>query len=194
MNVVVSFIAFFAFQRAKHFEWQLCWPFLAGSIPFAFIGGKMKLPGHVHEPILAAVLLLAAIVLLFRPVSAQQETKAPSILISIGIGAAIGLLSGIVGIGGGVFLSPIILLAGFADAKKTATLAALFIFVNSIAGLAAREPASLAPIGEHWELLLVGAFGALAGSFLGAFRIPNVGLRRLLGLVLIVAVLKIFLK
>ncbi len=191
-NLVVSSIAFFAFQRAKHFDWQLTWPFLAGSIPFAFIGGKMKLPGNAHEPILAVVLAGAALVLLLRPAAAQLETKSPSLLLSIGIGAVIGLLSGIVGIGGGVFLSPIVLLAGFADAKKTASLAALFIFANSLSGLAARDPASLSPIGEHWELLAIGAIGALAGSFLGAFQIPNVGLRRLLGLVLIVAVVKIF--
>lgn len=192
MNLVVSSIAFFAFQRAKHFDWQLTWPFLAGSIPFAFIGGKLKLPGNSHEPILAAVLVLAAIVLLFRPASSQTETKSPNLMLSIGIGAGIGLLSGIVGIGGGVFLSPIVLLAGFADAKKTASLAALFIFANSLSGLAARDPSSLKLIGEHWELLAVGAIGALAGSYLGAFRIPNVGLRRLLGLVLLVAVAKIF--
>ncbi len=194
MNLVVAGISFLAFRRARHFEARLAWPFLAGSVPLAFVGGSLRLPGKLHAYVLAATLLVAALWLIAGTRLEGRPPRPLKVPAAVGIGAAIGLVSGMVGVGGGIFLSPLVLLAGYADAKKTASLSALFILCNSAAGLAARPPASLEVFQTHGALLAIGAVGAVGGAALGAFWMPHLVLRRTLGVVLLVAVVKLVIR
>lgn len=190
-NVFVASVSFFAFQRAKHFDWRLAWPFLAGSVPFAFLGGSLKVSERAYSLILAIALAGAALRLLWRERKSESTSTPPPIGVGIAIGAGIGLLSGIVGVGGGVFLSPIIVLAGWADAKKTSAVAALFIVANSVAGLTSRPLSTIADALTFWPLILAGSLGAIGGSLIGANVVPAPWLRRTLGAVLMIAVLKL---
>lgn len=197
MNVGVSFIAFTFFKRAQHFSWKLAWPFLIASVPFAFLGGSINIPGTVHKWLLATVLLYLALVLIIGSPRFMTKSSEPKLGFQLGIGGGIGLLSGIVGVGGGIFLSPLILFFGWANARQTAAVSSLFILLNSIAGLVARST-SVGNVGnivsEHSVVLLVAIFGAVFGSWAGANRMPDLGLRRLLGTVLLFAVAKLVLR
>lgn len=192
LNLVVASVALMLFHRARHLDWKLVGPFLIGSVPLAFIGGLVKPPGHVHEWVLAAVLAYAGVVMLAAMPRSDRVPAHPVLWVAIGVGCAIGLVSGFVGVGGGIFLSPLLILAGWADAKKAAASSAVLIVLNSAAGLIARGSATFASIEAFWPALAVGLFGALLGSWLGSHRLPPLALRRCLGLVLLVAVLKIF--
>ncbi len=194
MNVFVSLIAFLLFRRAKHFDWSLTWPFILGSVPMAFLGGSMKLSDHLHQWILGVVLLYAGITLLAKKPPESTELVPASIPWRIAAGAGIGLLSGMVGVGGGIFLSPLIILLRWGDIKKTATISALFIFLNSIAGLVARGGSSLTVIQLHSDTILVASIGALLGAWLGSHKVPDLSLRRLLGVVLLMAVIKLIVR
>lgn len=190
MNLAVSAVSFLAFQRAKFFRWELVWPFLVGSIPLAFFGGSLQIEGRIHKYILAGVLLLVAAILIWKAPEEREQTE-PKRVLMVAVGAGIGLLSGIVGVGGGIFLSPVLILTGWANSKQTASVSALFIFANSLAGLAAKPNTSFTVVGAHWDLLVAGSLGAVVGSFLGANRLSNPGLRRLLGFVLLFAFIKL---
>src|SRR5688572_21576280 len=136
LNVAVSLIAFIQYYRQGHFDWRLFWPFAIASIPAAFLGGLIDVEEDVYKKVLGVLLILSVIRLLDFRIRPQKEKAYPPVVVALGIGAAIGFLSGLIGIGGGIILSPIILLLHWADMKKTAAVSALFIFVNSIAGLA----------------------------------------------------------
>ena len=194
LNVGVSLIAFALFQRAKHFDWSLTWPFLLGSVPFAFLGGSLKIADKTHNLILAIVLLYAAVVLVVKAPHESDDRKELSRPICVMTGAFIGLLSGIVGVGGGIFLSPILILKGWANAKQTASVSALFILVNSCAGLAARPTSETGVVLPHLDLVAVSCLGAGIGAWIGAFRTPSPTLRRILSVVLLVAVFKLVTK
>src|SRR6188768_3220880 len=174
LNLAVSLIAFIQYYRQGHFDWKLFWPFALASIPAAFIGGMLVVEADVYKKVLAVLLLFSVIRLLVdMRLRTTKETIHPQLFISLAIGAIIGFLSGMIGIGGGIILSPVILLLHWADMKKTAAVSALFIFVNSLAGLA-----GLWTKGFHlemqtvWMLLIAFAGGAL-GSYFGAGHFEN---------------------
>ena len=136
LNIIVAAIATIKFERAGCFDKSLFWPFALGSIPCAFLGGSIVLPTQLYKPILGLVLLYAAAKLGFnRSGSKTLQPKVLPLWLSIGLGMAIGLLSGLTGVGGGIFLSPLLLLMGWATMKQAAGVSAAFILVNSIAGL-----------------------------------------------------------
>lgn len=192
MNVFVATISFVAFHRAKHFSWSLTWPFLAGSIPFAFLGGLLKLPERVYAVVLALALTLAAIRLVWQPKAAkEEELKPPPVGGGVAVGTGVGLLSGMVGVGGGIFLSPVMILAKWADAKQTSATAAIFIVCNSVAGLLARPINSVLHTFTLWPVIVAGIGGAVGGSLVGANWVPKPWLRRTLSVVLIIAVVKL---
>lgn len=191
LNLAVSLIAFIQYHKQGHFSWKLFWPFAIASVPAAFIGGMLVVDADVYKKILAILLLFSVIRLLgFKTKDAKIESQ-PQILIALAIGALIGFLSGMIGIGGGIILSPVILLLHWADMKKTAAVSALFIFVNSLAGLA-----GLFTKGIHlesqmiWMLLIAFAGGAL-GSYFGAGHFENKKLKWILAFVLLIASLKL---
>ena len=142
LNLLVASIATIRFARAGFFTWSLFWPFALGSIPLAFVGGAITLSGHWYRTLVGLVLWLAAVRLLLDWRVRRDRTQAPARPVAIGCGAGVGLLAGLTGTGGGIFLSPILLFMGWAETRETGGIAAAFILVNSAAGLAG-NPASV---------------------------------------------------
>jgi hypothetical protein len=190
LNVLVSSLAAFKFWRAGHFRWRLFWPFAAVSIPFAYLGGAITLPGRIYGIVVGLVLIYAGWQLWqsFRVGEEMRSVRAPALPLAMAIGAAMGLLAGLTGVGGGIFLSPLLLLLGWAGTKQTSAVAAPFILVNSLAGLAAGFIAGTAALPQSTWLL---AAAVLAGGWLGAEygsrRFANPLIRRVLAVVLAVA-------
>ncbi len=190
LNVLVSSIASFKFWRAGHFRWRLFWPFAAASIPFAYLGGAITLPGQLYKVVVGLVLVYAAWPL-WRSGRAGDEMRAvrePAIALAMAIGAAMGLLAGLTGVGGGIFLSPLVLMLGWAGTKQTSAVAAPFILVNSLAGLAAGFVAGTASLpSATWVLAGVVLAGGWLGAEYGSRRFANPVVRRVLAVVLLLA-------
>jgi uncharacterized membrane protein YfcA len=191
LNILVATIATVQFGRAGAFSWQLFWPFALASIPAAYLGGAITLPGEYYRPLVGAVLLFAAVrLLLTRPTQAEQDVKPPPIIVCLITGAGLGLLAGLTGTGGGIFLTPLLLLMGWARPKTASGVSAAFILVNSIAGLMGLL-SNWQPLPEAIPLWAAAAVtGGFIGSYYGSRRLQNITLRRPLGLVLVVAGLK----
>lgn len=188
LNILVAIIGTVRFYRAGFFSWRLFWPFAITSIPASFIGGGLSLPVPVYKSIVGLVLLYSAVRLFFSASHAdQKQTRTAPIAIALVIGAAIGLLSGLTGVGGGIFLSPIILLLRWAKAKETSGVAVTFILVNSIAGLLGHlSSVSLVPSAiVYWAPAAV--IGGWIGTQLGTRVLPVAGIRRWLSIVLVLA-------
>ncbi len=190
LNVIVAGLTFVIFRRAKHFDWKLTWPFLIFSIPLAYLGGRFAHQAHWQGAVLAVVLTYAAISLVFRPSQKNENPCAPTPSISAVTGGSAGFLSGLVGVGGGIFLSPLMILLNWAKPHTVASLSAVFIFLNSLAGLAARPADLVRQSVEFWPLILAGVAGALLGSWFGAYQSSSRTLRVILALILIVAAAK----
>jgi uncharacterized protein len=188
LNIIVAAIGTIQFARAGHFAWKIFWPFAITSVPLAFAGGAVRLPYPYYRAVVGAVLLFAAVRLV---TSAKKgidvETKRVPLVAALLVGGGIGLLSGLTGVGGGIFLSPLLLLANWASVRQTAGVSVAFILVNSIAGLAGNLASvrSLPPEIPFWAV--AAASGGLIGSYLGSRRAPLIVLRYLLALVLVVA-------
>lgn len=195
LTLLVSALAFISFYRAGHFSTALTYPFLLTSIPAAFLGGMIHVPTATYALLLAGALSFAAfrLIIEFRPTPVNATLKTPGLMVTLPIGAAIGLLSGIVGVGGGIFLSPVILLMHWADPKKTSATSACFIFVNALAGLAGRFLRGNFEIGMLAPFLIAAVLGGLVGSHLGANFFSGRTLQRVLGVVLIIAAYKLIL-
>ncbi len=192
LNLVVSCIAFIAYYRARFFAPRLLWPFLLTSVPAAFIGGYLRVSMNTYFLLLYLSLTYIAFRMLFFPRYNDEDpnnVRPLSLAVAILCGAGIGLLSGIIGIGGGIFLSPLIVLAGWGTPKQAAASAAAFIFVNSLSGLFGRAMSGNLELGVlGLALLPLGLAGAWAGSRLGARYLSGAAIRRLLGIVLLIAV------
>jgi len=192
LNLFVASIGAIQFYRAGFFSWSLFWPFAVTSIPFAFIGGMIKLPTTAYKLVLGLVLLFAAFRLAWKFASdSSEETHSPKLWMALIIGAVIGLLSGLVGVGGGIFLTPVLLLMHWSDTKTAAGISALFILVNSASGLAGNfEQVRLLP-NDVWFWIGAAVAGGLIGSLLGAKKFNSLMLRRVLAAVLFFAAVKL---
>lgn len=192
MNIAVAGLVFLRLCRAGYFDARLFWPFALGSIPLAFIGGALTLTGGVYKILVAVALLVAAARLLWT--SQEHEVRAaPNFGIALVIGASLGFLSGLTGVGGGIFLSPLLLLLRWTNMRTTAAVSAAFILVNSIAGLAGHATVAVAWPAQLPALMLAALAGALIGSELAVRRLAPVTLRRVLGVVLVIAGAKLLL-
>lgn len=191
MNLAVSLFSFIGFYRAGFFKFKLFLPFAILSIPMAFLGGTMTLSDAIYKKILAVCILISIVRLLYQ-FKQQEQTRPIPIWAGLLSGGLIGLLSGMIGIGGGIILSPLMLLMRWANLKETAAVSALFIFVNSLSGLYGQMQSGGIHLTEHLQYA-VGAtiIGGLFGSYYGSqkFNIPT--LRYLLSLGLIIASLKL---
>ena len=195
LNLLVAGTACLMFWRAGHGSFQLLWPFVVGSVPAASVGGWLPVSSRTYGWLLAAALLVAA-VRLCLPAAAQAGMPAiqpaellmrPRRSIGVVVGMGIGLLSGVVGVGGGIFLSPLMMLLRWADAKQTAAASAGFIVANSAAGLIGRFVAGRCAMGSLVPLVVAAFAGGVVGSRLGANHFSGWWLRRLLAVVLVVA-------
>ncbi len=193
LNLLVAGIGAYAYAKAGHLSMRLAWPFLITSIPAAFVGGLLKVPDKTYFLLLAAVLVVAAVRLATAKAttSDEEEMKNPKLGVALPIGAGIGLLSGIVGVGGGIFLSPLMIFMKWADPKRTAAVSAFFIWVNSLAGLGGRFTRDAIVLGNLLPLVVAAFLGGLVGSYVGANKFSGLMLRRILAVVLLVASFKL---
>ncbi len=192
LNILVAAIGAWQFWRAGHFQWRLFWPFALLSAPFAFLGGYLDLPAQVFKPLVGGVLLYSALHLLLRP-PADSPPHAPNRVVALGTGAGIGLLSGLTGTGGGIFLTPLMLFLHWARAKEAASVSALFILVNSVAGLAGNIGGTGKFPAFALVLLLAAGAGGAIGSWSGSRRFDPLLIKRLLAIVLVIAGAKLIL-
>ena len=190
LNILVSSLGAYKFYRAGYFRWRLFWPFAVVSIPMAYAGGAITLPGQAYK-ILVGVVLLYAAWQLWRSGKSGDEMRTvrePPLGWAMAIGAAMGLLAGLTGVGGGIFLSPLLLMLGWAGTKQTSAVAAPFILVNSVSGLAAGFVAKGAALPSYvWILAAAVLVGGWLGAEYGSRRFANPLVRRVLAVVLAVA-------
>ncbi len=187
LNASVAAIGTWNFWRGGWFRWRLFWPFALTSIPAALIGGAITLPDIYYRPLVGAVLIYSGARLLLPVGRSDQAPSPPSLPVALVAGALLGLLSGLTGVGGGIFLSPLLVLAGWATVREAAGVAVPFILVNSIAGLLGRGlVVSTLPAAMPLWLACVLLGGSL-GSWLGSHRLPSLAIRRLLAVVLLLA-------
>lgn len=190
LNLCVASIAFVQFYRAKHFDWKIFLPFAAASVPLAFVGGRIHLAEPVYKIVLGSVLILAAIRLAVN-LKSESEVRVPKIWICLVIGGVLGLVSGLVGIGGGVFLTPILLLMNWTETKKAAGISALFILVNSASGLLGNYTQVLRLPTDVWLWTAAAVIGGIIGATLGSQKFNSLTLRRVLSAGLVIAGLKL---
>ena len=192
MNIVVSLMAYIQYSKVSRLPWRLFLFLIAGSVPAAFFGARILIDALLYTKILAVLLLLPVLRLfgLFGKFSSTEKPFNPYTALLLGI--LIGFVSGLIGIGGGILLSPILLLMRWADTKVMACTSALFIFVNSAAGLIGVK--GLSDVLDQRFLLWVAValFTGLIGSYIGAQRLPPLRLRQALGVVLLFASFKLW--
>lgn len=191
MNIAVASISLYKFTRANGFRWRLFLPFAITSVPMAFVGGRIHLPVAWFGVLIGAVLLYSAVRLFTETMTPRVQARAvtgpPPVPLALLVGAGIGLLSGLTGVGGGIFLSPLLVLAGWATVRDSAAPTAAFILINSIAGLLGlltRQPTLPDPL-PYWVLAVIA--GGLIGASFGARRLDNRAMRRALAAVLLIA-------
>jgi uncharacterized protein len=194
LNIVVAGLAAVRFSLIGQTNWRLLAAFAVTAVPAAFIGGAIVLPPEAYRPLVGIVLLLASLRLFWQPERlALQPTRAPSLAVTLPVGAGLGLLAGLTGTGGGIFLSPLIVLLRWEDARRTAGVAAAFIVLNSTAGLLGNL-ASVQRLPAELPILAGAVFiGGVVGSWLGASRLPRHRLLQALAVVLVVAASKLLL-
>lgn len=188
LNILVAIIGTIRFWRAGFFSWRAFWPFAITSIPASFIGGSLTLPVPIYKSIVGVVLLYSAVRLFLSATNADVK-KARNVPVVLGliIGAIIGLLSGLTGVGGGIFLSPVLLLMRWAKTRETSGVAVAFILVNSIAGLMGHVSSVqfLADDIIYWAPAAL--LGGWIGTELGTRVLPVPNVRRWLSAVLVLA-------
>jgi uncharacterized protein len=193
LNILVAGIAAYKFYRAGCFSWQIFWPFALTSIPFAYLGGGILLPGAIYKPIISLVLFYAAFRLFRLPPENSTLVKVYSVPLgaALGVGAGMGFLAGLTGIGGGILLSPFLLLFGWAEARQAAGVAAVFNLVNSLAGLTGH----LVVITDLPEALPLWALAAGVGGWIGAEygsrKLASRRLQQILAIILVIAGIRI---
>ena len=193
LNMLVSGIASTSYIKAKHLSWRLTWPFIVTSIPAAFVGGLIHISSHSYFLLLAVILALSAVRLAMSAKDKDDNAELRNVTLSgaLSCGAGIGILSGLVGIGGGIFLSPLMLLMRWANAKQTSATSACFIFLNSLAGLGGRALRGALDLGSLGPLIAAAFVGGIIGSHYGANVCSGLMLRRLLAGVLLLAAFKL---
>lgn len=191
LNLFVSLVAFWQFYRGGHFKWRLFLPFALASIPLAYLGGKVTVEASLYKHLLGVLLLFPVVRFFFFKNYETSELKPANIWLSMIIGAFIGFLSGLIGIGGGILLSPIILLMKWADQKQTAAISALFIFVNSLAGLKGQMEKGIHFSNDMVLFVAIAFAGGIGGAYFGSLRFNQGVLKNVLAMVLLLASYKL---
>ena len=191
LNLFVSLSSFILFYKGGHFKWKIFLPFIITSIPLSFIGGAMSLDAQVYKKILGVLLLIPVARFFLYPNTADKDLKATHIGISLLVGGTIGFLSGLIGIGGGILLSPFLLLANWTNQKQTAAISAVFIFVNSVAGLAGQISKGYRADLQIVNFIAIAFVGGLIGAWMGSLRLNQQVLKTTLAIVLLLASIKL---
>lgn len=191
LNLFVSLTAFVQFYRGGHFKWNAFWPFSVASIPLAYLGGLVMVDAFIYKKILGLLLLIPIVRFFFFNNTKVEEKKDNSLLPSFLIGGGIGFLSGLIGIGGGILLSPALLLLRWTTQKETAAVSALFIFVNSLAGLAGQLTKGISFTADMYSYVVIAFLGGLCGAYFGALKFRQSILKNVLATVLLVAAYKL---
>ena len=193
LNLFVSLSAFVLFYKEGHFKWKIFLPFALASIPFSFLGGMISLDASIYKKILGVLLLIPVVKMAAFPNKDINDLKQSTLFLSLLIGACIGFLSGLIGIGGGIILSPVLLLLAWTNQKQTAAISALFIFVNSLSGLAGQLTKGINFQSEMFTLVGVAFAGGSVGAWFGARKFNQNILKYLLATVLLMASVKLLL-
>ncbi len=193
LNIVVAGVGTYLYCSAGQFSWRVFWPFVITSIPMSFLGGTFSLSPELYRPLLGMVLMFAAWRLFARRKHDDYETKAPNIQLSMLVGGVLGFASGLIGVGGGIFLSPLMILLRWAEVREVSGVAALFILVNSVSGLLGHM-SSLHHVPEYAPLLAgVALLGGSIGALCGSRHLPVATILKTMSLMLVMAGGKMFL-
>ncbi|MFC4722055.1 sulfite exporter TauE/SafE family protein [Geojedonia litorea] len=191
LNLFVAGIAFYHYYKAGYFKMKLFLPFAITSIPLAFIGGMITIDDSIYKKILAFLLIFAILKLLNVFGKENTEIKDLKLWQGLIVGGIIGFFSGLIGIGGGIILTPIILLLHWGNMKEAAAVSALFIWVNSVSGLFGQFTSGVTLSLQSFALVAIAVIGGFIGSYYGSRKFNNQGLRNLLAIVLIIACAKL---
>lgn len=190
LNLLVTTIGSYNFIRNKHGKLKLILPFLISSIPMAYLGGALQLPKEIfYWVLLTSLIFVAARIYLWQNIAIQFEFKQnDKIIISLVVGAMLGLVAGIVGIGGGVYLVPLIIVLGLGTEKEAAACGAIFIWLNSFSGLLSRLQYNSIDLANYIPLIIAVLAGAALGSYMGSFKLSAKAMDKILGAVILVAI------
>ncbi len=187
LNILVASLTAFQFWRAGHFSWERFWPFAALSIPFAFLGGYINLPTRWFKILVGLVLLYSALRFFLTSKANDQNISPPSTPLALCTGAGLGLLSGLTGTGGGIFLTPLMIFFRWSTTKTASAVSALFILVNSISGLLGNISSTKQLPFFTLPVAAAAIVGGLFGSYLGSQRFSVGFITKLLAVVLLIA-------
>lgn len=191
LNLFVSLTAFIHYYRRGHFRMAIFLPIAAASIPLSYLGGTITLQDNVYKIILGLVLFIPIFRFLFQKENDVVTLKQNNVWISIVLGSGIGFLSGLIGIGGGIILSPLLLMMRWSNLKETAAISALFIFVNSFAGILGQYSKGIHFSSEMYYYIGFAFAGGFLGAYFGANKFDQKYLKKILALVLFIAAIKL---
>jgi uncharacterized membrane protein YfcA len=196
LNIIVTSVGSFNYIRHKHARMRLIVPFFISSIPFSYLGGSLNLSREVFLWVLLVTLISIALRIYFFKQLAIELKLDPTqkILLSLFSGAILGLIAGIAGIGGGIYLIPLILILGLGTEKEAAAAGSIFIWVNSLAGLSARIQYNPVQLEEYLPLFVSVLIGGGMGSYLGSSKLTPGTMQKILGLIILVAIMFLFIK
>lgn len=192
LNIFVAGIAFYYYYKAGHFNKKLFLAFAITSIPLAFIGGTIEVDASIYKKTLAVLLVFAILKMLNVFGKESNNIKQVKLWQGLIVGSIIGFFSGLIGIGGGIILTPIILLLHWGKMKEAAAVSALFIWVNSASGLIGQLSTGVTIEKESFLLVAIALIGGFFGAYYGSKKINNQKLRYILAFVLIIACTKLF--
>lgn len=190
LNLFVSSIGSYNFIRNKHGKMKLILPFLISSVPMAYLGGSLNLSKEIFYWILLISLIFVAVRIYFWQNVAikfnfQQKEK---VIISIIAGSVLGLIAGIVGIGGGIYLVPLIIVLGLGTEKEAAACGAIFIWLNSFSGLLSRLQYNSIDLTNYIPLIVAVIIGGTLGSYMGSFKFSPKFMDKILGVIILIAI------
>lgn len=191
LNLFVSLTAFLQFYRGKHFVWKVFLPLALASVPMAFVGGLITMDATLYKKILGFLLVFSVIRLLMPVKKETPALKPANFYGALLMGAVIGLLSGMIGIGGGIILSPLLVFFDWTDQKQTAAISALFIFVNSASGLMGQLTHGIQLSADMYGYVAVAFVGGIAGAYFGSMKFRQTVMKNILAVVLMVAAYKL---